>query len=86
MPPVESMQVLGTTLNNAQVPAAAKRPIKIMLSRQILRHKGVSSLLKMMFGSEDHSGDMLSRYEQTALLLSTPPEGLGVEVSSCAYI
>jgi hypothetical protein len=86
MPPVESMQVLGMTLNNPQVPAAAKRPIKIMLSRQILRPRGVASLLEMMFVSEDHSGDMLGRYEQTALLLSTPPEGLGVEVSLCAYV
>lgn len=76
------MQTLGSLINSSQVPGTAKRSIKLMLSRLILRPNGVSSLLETVFGSEEHGGgEMLARYEQTSRLLSTPPGKMGIEVS-----
>ncbi|KIM25905.1 hypothetical protein M408DRAFT_25799 [Serendipita vermifera MAFF 305830] len=73
----ESIQLLGVTLNTPHLPTTAKNAIKYLLSRRILQPKGLQAFLGIMTGQESEA--TLAKYEQIAMLISTPPRGTSAE-------
>ncbi|KAF8655292.1 hypothetical protein AX16_003191 [Volvariella volvacea WC 439] len=81
LPPAQTIASLGLILSSSTLVPYAKKSCSSLLSQQLLRPDGVLGLCTAVFGEGDVQVDdkALSKYEQVARVLSTPPSTISPE-------
>lgn len=86
MPLFQIIADLGTVLSTSP-PPHVRRLCSSLLSKSLLRDKGVNALFTVVFGDEDTSEDaLLEKYERVGQILRFIPAGMKPEVNLCVIL
>ncbi|KAL4075900.1 hypothetical protein J3A83DRAFT_4370121 [Scleroderma citrinum] len=87
MPLSQVIADLGTILSSVPPPSHVRRLCSSLLSKSLLRDKGINSLLAVIFGDEDTQEDtLLEKYEHVGQILKSIPAGMKPEAYFTAIV